>query len=99
MYDKFSNVFNTYNTLCRFNNTLVNAKDINYSDFEFVKEYLESNADVKNCIDSKCRSIYDNLNNWHNKINNDYSLDEIRELEPQIAESLKIINSAKVKIK
>ena len=28
-----------------------------------------------------------------------YSLDEIRELEPQIAESLKIINSAKVKIK
>lgn len=28
-----------------------------------------------------------------------YSLDEIRELEPQIAENLKIINSAKVKIK
>lgn len=28
-----------------------------------------------------------------------YSLDEIRELEPQIAESLKIINSAKVKTK
>lgn len=28
-----------------------------------------------------------------------YSLDEIKELEPQIAESLKIINSAKVKIK
>ena len=28
-----------------------------------------------------------------------YSLDEIRELEPQIAEGLKIINSAKVKIK
>lgn len=71
-------VFNTYNTLCKFNNTLVNVKDINYGDFEFVKEYLESNADVKNCIDSKCRSIYDNLNNWYNKINNDYSLDEIK---------------------
>ena len=28
-----------------------------------------------------------------------YSLDEIRELEPQIAEGLKIINSAKVKTK
>ena len=28
-----------------------------------------------------------------------YSLDEIKELEPQIAEGLKIINSAKVKTK
>lgn len=28
-----------------------------------------------------------------------YSLDEIRKLEPQIAESLKIINSVKVKTK
>ena len=28
-----------------------------------------------------------------------YSLDEIKELEPQIGESLKIINSAKVKTK
>lgn len=71
-------VFNTYSTLCKFNNTLVNVKEIKYIDFEFIKEYLERNADVKDSVDSKCRSIYNNLNNWYNKINNDYSLDEIK---------------------
>ena len=46
--------------------------------------------------------IFDDNADVKIKLNNNkeyYSLDEIRELEPQIAESLKIINSVKVKTK
>ena len=55
-------------------------------------DYLRENT-YNGCLKDTSDYIEGHINKEY------YSLDEIRELEPQIAESLKIINSAKVKIK
>ena len=54
-------VFRSFNTLNRFNNSLVNTYEVNDSyikSIEFVKDYLENNLDIENSFDSKCRNIY-----------------------------------------
>ena len=58
-------VYNTFNTLCKFNNYLVNAYEVDdkfYSDIDFLKQYLIDNEDVVDSVDRKCREIYRNLN-------------------------------------
>lgn len=58
---------------------------------EYYKYIIENNYQV--CLTEVCDYVEGHTGKDY------YSLDEIRELEPQIAESLKIINSAKVKTK
>ena len=53
-------VYHTYNTLCKFNNSLVSTYEINsdyINNIEFVKDYLENNLDIENSFDSKCTTI------------------------------------------
>lgn len=58
---------------------------------EFYEYLIENNYQV--CLNEVSDYVEDHVAKEY------YSLDEIRELEPQIEESLKIINKAKVKIK
>lgn len=75
-------VYHSYTTLCKFNNSLVSAYEVNDSyiaNIEFVKEYLEQNVDIENSIDSKCRKIYDHLRVWYKRlVNNPNSLYDIK---------------------
>ena len=75
-------VYHTYNTLCKFNNSLVSTYEINsdyINNIEFVKDYLENNLDIENSFDSKCRIIYDHLKVWYKRlVNNPNSLDDIK---------------------
>ena len=75
-------VFRSFNTLNRFNNSLVSTYEVNSNYIEnivFVKEYLEKNLDIENSIDSKCRNIYDHLRVWYKRlVNNPNSLDDIK---------------------
>lgn len=75
-------VFRSFNTLNRFNNSLVNIYEVNDSYIEsidFVKDYLENNLDIENSIDSKCRNIYDHLRVWYRRLcNNPNCLDDIK---------------------
>lgn len=75
-------VFRSFNTLNRFNNSLVSTYEVNsnyINNIEFVKEYLENNLDIENSIDSKCRNIYDHLRVWYKRlVNNPNSLDDIK---------------------
>lgn len=75
-------VYNTFNTLCRFNNYLVNAYVVDdkfYNDIDFIKQYLTDNEDVVDSVDRKCREIYDNLNTWYKRIlANANCLDDIK---------------------
>ena len=58
---------------------------------EFYEYLIENNYQV--CLNEVSDYVEDHVAKEY------YSLDEIKELEPQIEESLKIINKAKVKIK
>ncbi len=75
-------VYNSYTTLCKFNNSLVSTYEVNNNyikSIEFVKKYLEENQDIENSIDSKCRNIYDHLKVWYKRlVNNPNSLDDIK---------------------
>ena len=75
-------VFRSFNTLNRFNNSLVSTYVVNNNyikSIEFVKKYLEENQDIENSIDSKCRNIYDHLRVWYKRlVNNPNSLDDIK---------------------
>ena len=75
-------VFRSFNTLNRFNNSLVSTYEVNSNyieNIDFVKEYLEKNQDIENSIDSKCRNIYDHLRVWYKRlVNNPNSLDDIK---------------------
>ena len=75
-------VFRSFNTLNRFNNSLVSTYEVNSNyieNIDFVKEYLEKNLDIENSIDSKCRNIYDHLKVWYKRlVNNPNSLDDIK---------------------
>ena len=75
-------VFRSFNTLNRFNNSLVSTYEVNnnyINSIEFVKKYLEENQDIENSIDSKCRNIYDHLRVWYKRlVNNPNSLDVAR---------------------
>lgn len=82
VYTVLRHVYHTYNTLSKFNNSLVNTYEVNDSyikSIEFVKNYLEQNQDIENSFDSKCRNIYDHLKVWYKRlINNPNSLDDIK---------------------
>lgn len=75
-------VFRSFNTLNRFNNSLVSTYEVNSNyieNIDFVKEYLEKNQDIENSFDSKCRNIYDHLKVWYKRlVNNPDSLDDIK---------------------
>lgn len=75
-------VYHSYSTLCKFNNSLVSAYEVNDSyiaNIEFVKNNLEQNVDIENSVDSKCRNIYDHLRVWYKRlVNNPNSLDDIK---------------------
>jgi len=75
-------VYNTFNTLCRFNNYLVNAYVVDdkfYDEINFVKQYLTDNEDVVGSADRKCSEIYDNLNVWYKRLfANANCLDDIK---------------------
>ena len=75
-------VYNSYTTLCKFNNSLVSTYEVNDSyiaNIDFVKNYLEQNIDIENSVDSKCRNIYDHLRVWYKRlVNNSNSLDDIK---------------------
>lgn len=80
--DVLRHLYHTYNTLGKFNNSLVNTYEVNNSyikSIEFVKDYLENNLDIENSFDSKCRNIYDHLKVWYKRlVNNPNSLDDIK---------------------
>lgn len=75
-------VYNSYTTLCKFNNSLVSTYEVNnnyINSIEFVKKYLEENQDIENSIDSKCRNIYDHLRVWYKRLcTNPNSLEDIK---------------------
>ena len=75
-------VYNSYTTLCKFNNSLVSTYEVNnnyINSIEFVKKYLEENQDIENIIDSKCRNIYDHLRVWYKRLcTNPNSLEDIK---------------------
>lgn len=75
-------VYYSYNTLCKFNNSLVNTYEVNenyISSIEFIRNYLEQNLDIETSVDSKCRNIYDHLRIWYKRlVNNPNSLDDIK---------------------
>ena len=75
-------VYNSYSTLCRFNNSLTSTYEVddNYiKSIEFVKEYLEENQDIENSMDRRCRNIYDDLKVWYKRLyNSPNSLDDIK---------------------
>lgn len=75
-------VYNTFSTLCRFNNYLVNAYVVDdkfYNDIDFIKQYLTDNEDVVDSADRKCREIYSNLNTWYKRLlANTNCLDDIK---------------------
>ena len=80
--DVLRHLYHTYNTLGKFNNSLVNTYEVNNSyikSIEFVKDYLENNLDIENSFDSQCRNIYDHLKVWYKRlVNNPNSLDDIK---------------------
>ena len=80
--DVLRHLYHTYNTLGKFNNSLVNAYEVNnnyINSIEFVKKYLEENQDIENSIDSKCRNIYDHLRVWDKRLcTNPNSLEDIK---------------------
>lgn len=80
--DVLRHLYHTYNTLGKFNNSLVNTYEVNdnyIKSIEFVKDYLENNLDIENSFDSKCRNIYDHLKVWYKRlVNNPNCLDEIK---------------------
>ena len=75
-------VYNSYTTLCKFNNSLVSTYEVNSNyieNIDFVKEYLEKNLDIENSIDSKCRNIYDHLRVWYKRLcTNPKSLEDVK---------------------
>lgn len=75
-------VYNSYTTLCRFNNSLTRVYEVDDSyikSIEFVKEYLKENQDIENSMDRRCRSIYDDLKVWYKRLcNSSNSLDDIK---------------------
>ena len=70
--------------------TYSNGVDITYNE-EFYEYLLKNNYQV--CLDEVSDYVEGHIAKKY------YSLDEIRELEPQIEEGLRIINKAKVKTK
>lgn len=83
-------VYCSYSTLCKFNNLLTNTYEVdeNYiQNIDFVKDYLDDNQDIENSPDNKCRSIYNHLRVWYNRLsNNPDCLDEIKW---QVAKTMK----------
>jgi hypothetical protein len=75
-------VYNTFSTLCRFNNYLVNSYVVDdkfYDDIDFIKQYLTDNEDVVDSVDRKCREVYSNLNTWYKRLlANTNCLDDIK---------------------
>lgn len=90
-------VYNTFNTLCRFNNYLVSAYEVDdkfYSDIDFLKQYLTANDDVIDSVDRKCREIYSNLNIWYKRlVSNPKCLDEIKW---QVVKSMKFYEKQEI---
>lgn len=91
-------VYNSYTTLCKFNNFLVNVYEIDedvLKNIDFINSYLQQNEDIKdNSVDSKCRSIYDNLNTWYKRLIANYNcLDEIKE---QVIRSMKFYEKQEI---
>lgn len=83
-------VYNSYTTLCKFNNSLVSTYEVNnnyINSIEFVRNYLDKNEDIENSMDRRCRSIYDHLKVWYRRLcNNPNSLDDIKW---QVAKTMK----------
>ena len=83
-------VYNSYTTLCKFNNSLVSTYEVNnnyINSIEFVKKYIEENQDIENSMDRRCRSIYDHLKVWYKRLcSNPNSLDDIKW---QVAKTMK----------
>lgn len=83
-------VFCSYSILCKFNNLLTNCYDVEkeyLNKNNFIEEYLLNNEDVKESLDRHCRSIYNNIRVWNNRLKNNYaSLDDIKW---QVANSVK----------
>lgn len=83
-------IYCSYSTLCSFNNLLTSCYDVEkdyLNSNSFIEEYLFNNEDVKESKDSHCRSIYENIKIWNNRLKNNYtSLDDIKW---QVAKTMK----------
>lgn len=90
-------VYNTFNTLCKFNNYLLNAYEVDdkfYNDIDFLKQYLIDNEDVVDSVNRKCREIYSNLNIWYKRlVSNPKCLDEIKW---QVVKSMKFYEKQEI---
>lgn len=75
-------IFQSYSTLCKFNNMLTYTYIIDDNLIEkmaFLNEYLTNNADIKDSIDTQCRNIYEKLELWYQNIkDNPNCLDNIK---------------------
>lgn len=83
-------IYCSYSILCSFNNLLTSCYDVEkdyLNSNSFIEEYLLNNEDVKESKDSHCRSIYENIKIWNNRLKNNYtSLDDIKW---QVAKTMK----------
>ena len=80
--DLVRQIYNSFSTLCKFNNSLTHTYEINdeyINSINFVKTYLIENEDTEYSVDNKCRTVYDHLKVWYKRlVNNPNSLDDIK---------------------
>ncbi|MFV0275450.1 MAG: hypothetical protein ACK5HL_04360 [Bacilli bacterium] len=79
-------VYNTYNTLCKFNNLLVS--DNIQDSLSLLNNYLTNNEDVaEQNYDSKIRGIYDTLKIAYNRLSN--NIDTLDDIKKKVVASMK----------
>lgn len=83
-----SDVFYTYNTLVKFNNTLdSNIKEA----FIIVDKYLNEHQKINNSLDNKCRTYYDKIIVWNNRYIGNPSDEVIKGIRDEVQGIMKFL--------
>lgn len=83
-----SDVFNLYNALINFNNSL--DKRTNES-FKNIDRFIEEHEEIKTSRDYKCRNYYEKIVYWNNKYKLDSSEKSLNEIKSDIQDIMKYL--------
>lgn len=86
-------VFNTYYSLVNFNNLL----DVNvHNAFLELNIFIEDNPEIKNSVDFRCRSLYDEMEYWNNKYKLDSSSESVKQICDKVQKLLEQLEKQEI---